>query len=97
MVHRSASRYVHYTSSVTNMLRELKWSTLEQGRNQASLIMLHKIQNKQVNVHYSHLTTNFFVPHSKPKHHVTRSSLRLYELPTEIKDAPTVPALKFCK
>ena len=29
-----------YTSSVTNMLRELKWSTLEQRRNRASLVML---------------------------------------------------------
>jgi len=54
MIQRSATRYVqndyHYTSSVTNMLRELKWSTLEQLRNQASLTMLHKIHNKQVNV-----------------------------------------------
>jgi len=37
IVQRSAARYVqndyHYTSSVTNMLRELKWSTLEQRRN----------------------------------------------------------------
>ena len=34
----------HYTSSVTNILRELKWSTLEQRRNQGSIIMLNKIQ-----------------------------------------------------
>ena len=55
------------------MLRELKWSTLEQRRNQASLTMLHKIHNKQVNVHHSHLTTTrnnkFLIPHSKTKHH----------------------------
>jgi len=61
MVQRSAARYVqndyHYTGSVPNMLRELKWSTLEQRRFQASLIMLHKIHNKQVNVDHSHLTT----------------------------------------
>jgi len=61
MVQRSAARYVkndyQYTSSVTNMLRELKWTTLEQRRNQASLTMLHKIHNKQVNVDHSHLTT----------------------------------------
>jgi len=56
MVQRSAASYVqydymyHYTSSVTNMLRELKWSTLEQRRNQASLTMLHKIHYEQVNV-----------------------------------------------
>ena len=104
MVKRSAARYVqndfHYTSSVTNMLRELKWSTLEQRRNQASLTMLHKIHNKQVNVDHSHLTTTrnnkFLISHSKKKHHMNSFFLRAIrlwnELPTEIKDAPTVPA-----
>ena len=101
MVQRSAARYVqndyHYTSSVTNMLRELKWSTLEQRRNQASLTMLHKIHNKQVNVDHSHLTTTrnnkFLIPHSNTKHHMNSffpRAIRLWnELPT---DAPTVPA-----
>jgi len=100
MVQRSAARYVqndyHYTSSVTNMLRELKWSTLEQRRNQASLTLLHKIHNKQVNVDHSHLTTTrnnkFLIPHSKTKHHMNSffpRAIRLWnELPTEIKDAP---------
>jgi len=37
--------------------RELKWSTIEQRRNQASLIMLHKIHKKPVIVDHSHLTT----------------------------------------
>jgi len=77
MVQRSAARYIqndyHYTSSVTNMLRELKWSTLEQRRNQASLTMLHKIHNRQVNVDHNHLTitrnNKFLIPHSKTKHH----------------------------
>ena len=103
MVQRSAAMFVHYTSSVTNMLRELKWSTLEQRKNQASLTMLHKIHNRQVNVDHSHLTTTrnnkFLIPHSKTKHHnkVMNSffprAIRLWnELPTEIKDAPTVPA-----
>ena len=65
MVQRSATRYVqndyYYLSSVTNMLRELKWSTLKQRKNQASLTMLHKIPNKQVNVDHIlqlHKTTN---------------------------------------
>jgi len=51
-------QYVQYTSSVTNMLRELKWSTLEQRRNRASLVMLDVTKdNNQVNVDYSHLKT----------------------------------------
>jgi len=46
------------------MFRELKWSTLEQNRNQASLKMLHTIHNKQINVNHNHLTTT--VKTSKP-------------------------------
>jgi len=104
IVQRSATRYVqndyHYTSSVTNMLRELKWSTLEQRRNQASLSMLHKIHNKQVNVDHSHLTTTrnnkFLIPNSKTEHHMNSffppAIQLLNELLTEIKIALTVPA-----
>jgi len=101
MVQRSAASYVqndyHYTRSVTNMLRELKWSTLEQRRNQAwGLTILHKIHNKQVNVDLTTTRNNkFLIPHSKTKHHMNfffPRAIRLWnELPTEIKDAPTVP------
>ena len=67
-------------------------------RNQASLTMLHKIHNKQVNVDHSLLTTTpnnkFLIPHSKTKHHMNLffpRAIRLWnQLPTEIKDAPTV-------
>ena len=80
------------------MLRELEWSTLEQRRNQASLTMLHKIHNKQVNVDYCHLTTTqnnkFLIPHSKTKHYMNSffpQAIQLWnKLPTEIKDARTV-------
>jgi len=82
------------------MLTELTWSTLEQRRNQAILTMLLKIQNKHVNVGRSHLTTTrnnkFLIRHSKTKHHMNSfypRAIRLWnELPTEIRDAPTVPA-----
>jgi len=82
------------------MLREIMWSTLEQRRNQASITIQHKIHKKQVNVDHSHLTTTrkneFFIFHSKTIHHMKSffpRAIRLWnELPTEIKDAPTVPA-----
>jgi len=82
------------------MLRGLKWSTLEQRRTQASLTMLHKIHNKQVNVDQSHLTATqnntFLIPHSKSKHRINSffpRAIRIWNgLPTEINDAPTVPA-----
>jgi len=97
MFQRSAARYVendyHYTSSVTNMLRELKWSTLEQRRNKVSLTMLHKI----------HITNRSMSITIMLQLHETTYSLGLFptqndittlwnELPTEIKDDPTVPA-----
>ena len=76
------------------MLRE--WSTLEHRRSQASLIMLHKIHNNQVNVDHSNLTTTrnnkILFPLSKTKHHMNSFFPQAIRLPTEIKDAPTVPA-----
>jgi len=96
MVQRSAVRYVqndyHYTMQVLQvyMLRDLKWSSLEQRRNQANLTMLHQIHNKQVNVDHIHLTTtrnNKFFPHSKTKHHINSffpRAIRIWnKLPTE--------------
>ena len=46
MVQRSAARYIFndysHTSSVSNMINTLKWKTLEQRRNQATLVMFFK-------------------------------------------------------
>jgi len=88
------------TQAVSQTCTESKWSTLEQRSNQASLTMLYKIHNKQVNVDHSHLTTtrNNEIPHYplKTKHHMNSffpRAIRLWnKLPTEISDAPTVPA-----
>jgi len=101
MVQRSAARYVqndsHYTRSVTNMLRELKWSTLKESRNKNSLTILHKIHNKQVNVDHSHLTTTrnnkFLIPHSKTKHHMNSFFPRLYNFWTNYQLRLRMPQL----
>jgi hypothetical protein len=49
MVQRMATRYVvnryHNTSPVTSMLEELKWPTLEERRQRASLVLMYKIVN----------------------------------------------------
>jgi len=59
--------------------------------------MLHKI-NQTGQCRYRHLTNtrnyNFLIPNLKTKHHLNLyfpRTLRRYELPTEIKDTPTVP------
>jgi hypothetical protein len=54
MVQRRAARYAtgryHNTSSVTSMLEDLGWETLESRRKKASLTMFYKIENKLVDI-----------------------------------------------
>jgi hypothetical protein len=59
MVQRRASRYVvnryHNTSSVTSILEELKWPTLEERRKRARLVLMYKIVNDLVKIDsYNH-------------------------------------------
>ena len=54
MVQRRVARYevnrYHNTSSVTSMLEELKWPTLEERRHRARLVLMSKIVNGLVKV-----------------------------------------------
>ena len=54
MVQRRATRYIvnryHNTSSVTSMLEELKWPTLEERRQRARLVSMYKIVNGLVKI-----------------------------------------------
>ena len=54
MVQRRAARYVrnryHNTSSVTEMLHQLQWISLEARRRQARLVLLYKISNNLVKI-----------------------------------------------
>ena len=54
MVQRGAARYVsnrfHYTSSVSSILEELKWPTLEERRRKARLVLMYKIVNGLVKI-----------------------------------------------
>jgi hypothetical protein len=54
MVQRRAARYVkkgyHNTSSVTEMLQQLQWTSLEARRRQARLVLLFKISNNLVKI-----------------------------------------------
>ena len=54
MVQRRAARYVsnrfHYTSSVSSILEELKWPTLEERRRKARLVLMYKIVNGLVKI-----------------------------------------------
>jgi hypothetical protein len=54
MVQHRAARYVvnryHNTSSVTSMLKDLKWSTLEERRQRVRLVLMYKIVNGLVKI-----------------------------------------------
>ena len=69
-VQRRAARYVtnrfHNTSSVTNMLNELKWDSLQQRRCKSRLTMLYKMSNDLIDISHS----DYLIP-STLSHHAT--------------------------
>ena len=74
MIQRKAARFVFndYSrhSSVTAMLNELDWKSLEKRRDDSILFMFHKIINQYVDIPYDHIL------HKVPS--TTRSSSRKY-------------------
>jgi len=60
MAQRQSARFVHNdfrrTSSVTRMLNNLQWTTLETRRHHAKVLMLYKILNNIITVPHDHLT-----------------------------------------
>ena len=54
MVQRRAARYItgryHKTSSVTDMIGDLKLETLEERRTKTYLLMMYKITNGHVDI-----------------------------------------------
>jgi ribonuclease P/MRP protein subunit RPP40 len=76
-VQRSAARYVcnNYgqTSSVTQMLIDLNWQTLEQRRIRNSLIIFFKIKYSLIAVDHDHLIStrnlNYLIPQSHTQYH----------------------------
>ena len=75
------------------MLNILRWQTLEQRRNLASLSMLHTISHNLVIVDHTHLIQsrnhNFIVPFSRTQYHSNSffpRTIRLWNaLPVDIK------------
>ena len=59
MVQRRSARMVcsdfRRTSSVTSMLQQLQWPTLQERRAQAKVTMMHRIVNKTVDIPTTHL------------------------------------------
>ena len=75
MIQRTAARWVlarhEPRASVTDMLAELKWRSLEQRRADIALTMLYKIRNAHVQITPSHLTpVTGIVASAHPHHYV---------------------------
>ena len=58
---RQAARFVlnnyRQRDSVTDMLRDLKWTSLEKRRQAASLALMHRIHHQQISIDRSHYLT----------------------------------------
>ncbi len=101
-VQRSAARYVsndyNYTSSVSLMLNQLNWPSLEQRRKTSSVTMLFKIHHHLVFVDHNHMiptrNLNFLITYSKTQYHANSffpRSIRLWNsLPLSWQGSPNI-------
>ena len=82
MIQRKATRFVFndYSrhSSVTTMLNELDWKSLEKRRDDTILVMFHKIINQYVDIPYDHIL------HEVPSTTRSSSSKKYLHLPSRI-------------
>ena len=112
-VQRRAARYAtnryHNTSSVTDMLKELEWDTLQQRRCKSRLTTLYKISNNLIDIPSS----NYLIPstlshHGNGTHFIRPFSITNYQkysffprtigqwnlLPASVKLAPDLDSFK---
>ena len=113
MIQRTAARWVlarhERRASVTDMLAELKWRSLEQRRADIALTMLYKIHNAHVQITPSHLTPVTGIAASAHPHHYVQyhtdtvvqyssfypRAVRMWNaLPASIALAPSTDAFK---
>ena len=111
-VQRSAARFVKndYSreSSVTNMLRELGWESLQHRRDAAKVAMMYRIRNNPIEIPHDNLTPTTRSSRGNTQKMVvprTRTSLmkgtffpdtiRLWNaLPQQVVDSPTLNVFK---
>ena len=114
MVQRRSARYCtnryHNTSSVTDMLQDLNWETLESRRTKLQLVMIYKIMNDLVDIpadtYLTPATTRTRAIHSKKlRQYPTRTDTFKYSffprtipvwnsLPASVAEAPDLALFK---
>lgn len=77
MVQRRAARYVtnryHNTSSVSSMIEQLEWTTLQERRKHSRLLMMYKLKNNIVRVDAS----SKLIPNERPSRNNNEQALRI--------------------
>ncbi|KAK3090576.1 hypothetical protein FSP39_012808 [Pinctada imbricata] len=112
MVQRRAARFVmgdyHTTSSVTTMMEQLGWRTLQERRAQAKAVMMFRIVNQLVDIPHTYLTParvsvrghsqRFTVPHTRTttyRHSFFPDSIRIWNaLPQDAISCNTLESFK---
>ena len=91
MVQRRAARYVlnryHNTSSVSDMIAELNWNSLENRRKMARLNMLYKLANGHINVD----TTDKLVPNLRLSRNINSQAFQIPSCRTTIRKESFYP------
>ena len=106
-IQRSAARYVMHDysreSSVTTMLQDLGWNSLQHRRDVAKVTMMYRITNKLIDIPDSHLipasrSSRFNIPTTRTtlmKGTFFPDTIRLWNvLPQQVVDSPTLDVFK---
>ena len=98
MVQRRAARWVtnrfHNTSSVTDMLRDLSWQSLEQRRTQNRLCMFYTIHHDLVAIHPSYKHLSNIAQHTRTSNTLQYAVYQWNMLGVNIKCAANVNVFK---
>ena len=85
MVQRRAARYVtnlyHNTSSVSSMIEQLEWTTLQEWRKHSRLLMIYKLKNNIVRVDAS----SKLMPNERPSRNNNEQALRIPSCKTTVR------------
>ena len=91
MVQRRAARFVqnryHNTSSVTEMLEQLEWQTLEERRKIASLSIMYKMMNDKLNID----VTGKLKPQERPSRNSNSRALQIPSCRTTVRKESFYP------
>ena len=101
MVQRRAARLTlsrfHQTSSVTEMLQDLEWDSLQCRRKRSDLMMFYKIQHQMVAVHMPSIVSRPHRPRPNSPHHFrvpycTTESYRNSYFPRAVREWNDLPS-----